>query len=103
VKTVRLYQVLDMANKKVDPLVKQVGVCGCVTTRAKQLLVEEAVRRGVTVANVIGGLLEGWALSRIPESEGGYLPYRHHQEEKPRHKELLYKEGALGKILKKKH
>src|ERR1035437_2641091 len=95
--------VRTMANKKVDPAVKQVGVCGCVMERVKKLLIEEAVTKGVSVANVIGGILERWAAGKVMKGGGEYLPYRHHQEEKPKHKELLYKEGALGNILKKKH
>lgn len=96
-----------MANKKVDPLVKQVGVCGCVTQKTKDLLIMEASKQEVTIANVIGGILEGWAKGDsllIPGlGERGYLPYRHHQEEKERKGGKEYKEGPLGMILKKKH
>ena len=92
-----------MANKKVDPAVKQVGVCGCVTQRVKELLVEEAVRRGVSMANVIGGVLLNWAAGQVIAGEQGYLPYRHHQEEKVRKEGKEYREGPLGKILKKSY
>ena len=94
-----------MANKKVDPAVKQVGVCGCVTQRTKELLIQEAVRKGVTVANMIGEILGGWANHVVFENAefGEYLPYRHHQEEKERKEGKEYREGALGKILRKTH
>ena len=92
-----------MANKKVDPAVKQVGVCGCVTSRVKQLLVEEAIRRQISLASVIGEVLEGWGVDKITVGEGGYLPYRHHQEEKERKEGKEYREGPLGKILRKTH
>ena len=95
-----------MANKKVDPLVKQVGVCGCVTQKTKDLLIMEASKQEVTIANVIGGILEGWAIGKMVDDKQkreGYLPYRHHQEEKGKKGGKEYKEGPLGMILKKKH
>lgn len=98
-----------MANKKVDPLVKQVGVCGCVTQETKELLIKEAVIRKDSLAKVIGSILEGWATvinavdKSLAECEREYLPYRHHQEEKEKKGGKEYKEGPLGMILKKKH
>ena len=91
-----------MANKKVDPAVKQVGVCGCVMERVKKLLIEEAVMKGVSVANVIGGILERWAAGKVMKGGGEYLPYRHHQEEKIKREGKEYREGPLGLILKKR-
>jgi hypothetical protein len=96
-----------VANKKVDPAVKQVGVCGCVTQKTKKLLIDEAIRRQITVASVIGGLLEDWAEGRVLAFDihkiDEYLPYRHHQEEKGRKEGKEYQEGPLGKILRKTH
>jgi hypothetical protein len=84
-----------VANKRVDPLVKKVAVCGCVTQRVKSLITEEAIREKVTIATVFGRVLEKWGEGRMLEGEEGYRPYRHQQEAKPKREGKEYQEGGL--------
>ena len=104
-----------MANHKVDPEKKVYAICGSVNIRAKKVLTAEASRQGITVAKLVGEVLEEWANGNGIEIEIDpnqleleYQPYRRDGEEKEKREGREYRPGALGKekgkdILSVKH
>jgi hypothetical protein len=92
---------LEMAYPKQDPETKVRAICGTSTRGIINLVRYEAAQRKITVAALVGEILEKWVEGReIPEgAEWEYLRYRHWQRPKRVRPEGSTREGPLGKIL----
>jgi hypothetical protein len=84
---------------------KKYAVCGSVVIRTKKLLLQEATHREITLAKFVGNILNGWAQERelvYKPDERQYTLFSRNQTTVESHT-TLYREGALGKELKKTH
>jgi hypothetical protein len=90
-----------MAYPKQDPETKVRAICGTSTRGIIALIKYEAASRKMTVAALVGEILETWAEGRvIPEGvEWEYLRYRHWQRPKEKRAEGSSREGPLGLVL----
>ncbi len=89
-----------MPNHKKDPSEKKRGICGCVVIRVKELITEEAIRRGESVGVVVGEILNLWAEGKIRDTEinlDQYVMFSQDQEKREPGETTMYQEGALGK------